>query len=103
MRTATIDLMDQRARTYDNRGPDPLIGQITQYLRSLPWVGEAAVRVRDQGQVFHVEAFVQPRTGQVEVQQLDEASAGVAELDWKVQDVVVVPRAKLPEQADPGR
>lgn len=53
------------------------------------------------GALIHVEAFAQPRTGQVDVQQLDDASAGVAELDWNVQDVVIAPRAKLPEQADP--
>ena len=102
-RTATIDLMDQRARTYDAKEPDPLIGRIAEYLRSLPWVRDAAVRVRDQGQVFHVEAFVQPSGSQVTLEQLDDASRGVARLDWKVQDIVIVPRHKLPDSADPGR
>lgn len=102
-RTAVIDLMDQRARTYDSRSPDPLAHEIVSYLRSRPWVAEAAVRVRDQGQVFHVEAFVVPHRSKVALARLTEASEGIADLDWKVQDVVVSPVEKLPDEADPGR
>ena len=102
-RTAVIDLMDQRARTHDSRSPDPLAREIVSYLRSRPWVADAAVRVRDQGQVFHVEAFVVPHRSKVALARLSEASEGIADLDWKVQDVVVSPVEKLPDEADPGR
>lgn len=102
-KTAVIDLMDQRARTHDSRSPDPLAREIVSYLRSRPWVADAAVRVRDQGQVFHVEAFVVPHRSKVALARLSEASEGIADLDWKVQDVVVSPVEKLPDEADPGR
>lgn len=102
-RTAIVDLMDQRARTYDSKNPHPLAGDIVSYLRNRPWVAEAAVRMRDQGQVFHIEAFVVPRRGKVTTHDLSAAAAGITDLDWKVQDVVIAPVEKLPNEADPGR
>jgi len=99
-RVAVVDLMDERARTYDNSEPDPLAHRIVSHLRAQPWVLEAAVRMRDQGQVFHVEAFVRPRRNRVSLQRIDAASKAIAALDWKVQDVVIVPVSQLPEEAD---
>jgi hypothetical protein len=61
------------------------------------------VRLRDQGQVFHVEAFVVPRRGSVSLRRITEVSEGIADLDWKVQDVVIVPAERLPDEADTGR
>lgn len=102
-RTAIVDLMDQRARTFDSAHPDPLAREIVSYLRSRPWIKDAAVRLRDQGQVFHVEAFVVPRRGKIAVQDITRVAEGIADLDWKVQDVVVVPAEALPDEADRGR
>lgn len=102
-RTAIVDLMDQRARTYDSTQPHPLGADIVRYLRSRPWVARAGVRMRDQGQVFHVEAFVVPHRRKVSLADLTAAAEGVADLDWKMQDVVVIPVEHLPEEADTGR
>jgi divalent metal cation (Fe/Co/Zn/Cd) transporter len=102
-RSAVVDLMDQRATTYDDDGPHPLAAKITRLLRSLPWVADAAVRMRDQGQVFHVEAFVVPRRTRVSIRKISQVSERIARLDWKVQDVVVVPTDQLPDEADPAR
>lgn len=98
-RTAILDLIDQRARTEDDRGAHPLIGRIVQRLEELPWVDAAAVRMRDMGQVFHVEAYVVPRRRKVRVRELDEARRAVAEIDWKMQDVSIVVVPALPEEA----
>ncbi|WP_431826277.1 cation transporter [Microbacterium algeriense] len=102
-RTAIVDLMDQRARTYDSKNPHPLARDIVSYLRSRPWVADAGVRMRDQGQVFHVEAFVVPHRNKVSVEDIDAAAAGIADIDWKMQDVVVMPVGDLPDEADTGR
>ncbi|UYO97701.1 cation transporter [Microbacterium sp. M28] len=99
-RSAVRDLMDQRARTYDDEAPHPLAAEVVRYLRRLPWIAEAAVRMRDEGQVFHIEAFVRPVRRGVSLAKLRRASEGIAALDWKVQDVVVVPVEQLPDEAD---
>lgn len=102
-RSAVSDLMDRRARTYDDKEPHPLIAEVTDLLRSLSWVANAAVRVRDLGQVFHVEAFVVLAENAVTPQQLREASEAVASIDWKVQDIVIAVADRLPREADPGK
>jgi divalent metal cation (Fe/Co/Zn/Cd) transporter len=102
-KTAIVDLMDQRARTYDSKKAHPLAAEIVAYLRRLPWVSDAAVRMRDQGQVFHIEAFVVPKKRKVTVHDMTTTAEGIAALDWKVQDVVIVPSERLPDEADTGR
>lgn len=99
-RAAVRDLIDQRARTEDDAKPHPLAARIVHRAVELPWVREAAVRMRDMGQVFHVEVFVVPNRERVKVQDLEEARHALAALDWKVQDIVVIPTPVLPEEAE---
>jgi len=99
IRGAITDLMDTRAMTFDDGEPHPLIDRINEHLRGLPWVAEAGSRVRDQGHVFHVEAFVVPRGPLPPLKAFEEARDGCIDLDWKVQDVVVVPVPELPAEA----
>jgi divalent metal cation (Fe/Co/Zn/Cd) transporter len=97
LRGAVRGLMDARATTYDDKKPHPLISRVDDELRKLPWVREARSRVRDEGHVFHVESFIVPRDGVASLDQLSRARQLVADLDWKLRDVVVVPVAELPE------
>ncbi|ERG64427.1 MULTISPECIES: cation diffusion facilitator family transporter [Agrococcus] len=99
MKAAITDLMDTRATTFDDGKPHPDAAEIDDYLRGLPWVAEAGSRVRDQGHVFHVESFVVPRHGMhPTMQQLLDARDGCIDLDWKIQDIVLVPIDELPEE-----
>ncbi|WP_295101843.1 cation diffusion facilitator family transporter [uncultured Microbacterium sp.] len=100
---AVVDLMDQRARTFNDKHAHPLAHDITEYLREQSWIADAAVRIRDQGQVFHVEAFIVPKKPRVSVDRINDVSEGISALDWKVQDVVVVACQKLPDEADTAR
>jgi divalent metal cation (Fe/Co/Zn/Cd) transporter len=99
-RTAVIDLMDQRARTYDSTHPHPLAGDVLATMRSRPWVAQASLRMRDQGHVFHIEAFVVPRRRRVTLDQTNDLARRITDLDWKVQEVVIVPVDRLPEGTD---
>ncbi|KJL17909.1 cation transporter [Microbacterium foliorum] len=101
-RAAVVDLMDERARTFDSKKPHPLAGDIVARLRAQSWVRDAAVRLRDQGQVFHVEAFVVARRAKVATRDIAAAAEEITALDWKMQDVVIVLADQLPDEADPG-
>lgn len=90
---ATAGLMDSRARTVDDSEPHPLVEEVEELVRETVWVADIAVRVRDLGHLFHVEALVVPRHGQVDLAQLSELDERIQELDWKVSDVVVAPVA----------
>lgn len=103
LRGAIGGLTDTRAKTYDDAEPDPVGHQIDAYLQSLNWVKEARSRVRDEGHVFHVESFVVPRRWPgASLRRLERARQSCIELDWKVQDMVIVPVSELPEEYLPG-
>ena len=99
MVTAIQDLIDKRATSYDEAAVHPILRDILHTLHADPAVREAAVRVRDLGQVLHVEAFVVPRRKRIEVADLEALQRKVVELDWKMQDVVLIPVSKLPAEA----
>ncbi|MFC7359291.1 cation diffusion facilitator family transporter [Nocardioides astragali] len=97
LRHASSALMDERARTYDDKHPHPLTRDVDAALQRLAWVGDSRSRVRDQGHVFHVEAFVQPVGDAPSLDQLEDAVEALRDLDWKVNDVVVMPVRDLPD------
>jgi divalent metal cation (Fe/Co/Zn/Cd) transporter len=101
---AVTDLMDARATTFDDASPHPVALAVDDYLRGLKWVDAAGSRVRDEGHVFHIEAFVVPRRGRMpSLDALDDARRACIALDWKVQDIVLVPVRELPEVVDTRR
>lgn len=102
LRVATSALMDAQATSVDGKETHPLVHEVDDLLRDLPWVSEAGSRVRDLGHVFHVEAFVVPREGSPSLEVLREAREAAIRLDWKVQDMTVVPVEELPEEFLPG-
>lgn len=102
VRTATTALMDVRASTVDGRHAHPLDAKVDELLAGVPWAREGRVRLRDQGHVFHAECFVVPRQDRMpSVEDLEDLGGHVAALDWKLQDVVVVPVTELPEELLP--
>ncbi|WP_255556444.1 cation transporter [Tessaracoccus palaemonis] len=95
--SAVLDLMDQRARSFDDSEPHPLSSDIVKRVRREAWVRDASVRMRDMGQVFHIEVFVIPRA-EVSIEQLEATRDDVAALDWKAQDIALIPVSSLPDE-----
>jgi divalent metal cation (Fe/Co/Zn/Cd) transporter len=96
-------LMDKRAMTYDDAAPHPLGHELDTYLRGLAWTDDARSRIRDQGHVFHVESFVVPAAGTTPTMgQLEAAREACIAMDWKVQDMVIIPVLELPSEFLPG-
>lgn len=104
-RASVLVLMDMRATTYDQSQPDPVHDRIDALLRRRNWVRDAASRIRDEGQVFHVESYVVSRRAKVKVADVDRAVADILALDWRVQDVSVsvVSELDLPEEEEEGQ
>lgn len=102
LRDSIGDLMDSRAAQYDGTDPDPVIRLIVDTLEKADWVACAECRVRDEGHVLHAEAFVVPISGEApSLGQLAHAREQCVELDWRIQDIVVIPVEELPEELLP--
>ncbi|MCT1922788.1 cation transporter [Brevibacterium luteolum] len=102
LRDAVRDLMDSRATQYDGTSPDPLTDRVVDCLGSASWVAEAECRIRDQGHVLHIEAFVVPVDGRApSLEEAAELRERCVELDWRVKDFVLSVVEKLPEELLP--
>ena len=99
LRAAVGDLLDARATPIGSDEPHPVVRQLQRAAEATDWVDRATVRVRDMGHVFHSEVFVVPRHGiDPTVDQIEELQRRCAELDWKVEDTVVVVTHHLPKE-----
>lgn len=97
------DLMDERPTTVEADRPDPVVARLRTLLRQLPWVADAGVRLREEGQALTGEAFVVPRrVGADLLDHLEDAAARLRAADWRVYDVAVVPVRQLPPAEDDG-
>lgn len=89
LRAAATDLMDSRPERYDASGEHPLVGDLEKELRSLAWVKDARVRLREMGHVFVGEAFVVPADDADPVAKIEEAIGRLGSVDWRLQEIVV--------------
>lgn len=93
---AITGLMDRRPTRFDGTDPHPLVHEIDEVLADVGWATDHGARVRDEGHVFHVEAFLVPADGQVvTVERLAAVCRALTEISWKVQDVVVTVVAEV--------
>ena len=98
-RYAVRDLLDERARTYDSEDTHPLADELLKTMRRHSWVSDAGLRLRDQGQVFHAEVFFTPDGPTPHVETLDTVVRELRAVDWKVQDIVLIPVRQIPDEA----
>lgn len=90
LRGAVEGLADARPTRFDGTDPHPLLAEIDRLLDSVGWVRDHGARVRDEGHVFHVEAFLAPAADEeITVERLADVRQLLADLSWKLDDVVV--------------
>lgn len=96
LRSALSSMIDSAPETLEDEDPHPLPSAVNHHLLSLPWVKATGCRVREESQIFHVEAFVvtEELDGNL-VDAIDKARDGCLALDWKIQDVVIMPVHEL--------
>lgn len=99
MRSSLDSLTESSPSRLGKSEPHPLPGLVNRRLSELPWVKEVGCRTREEGQVFHIEAFVVPDSpGDTSAERLIEAREECLKLNWKIHDVSVIPVRDLPEQ-----
>lgn len=100
---ATQDLMDARPDTYDESAPHPVKGRVEEEVASWPWVREALVRLRENGHVLAGQVWVVPAQEDGLVDRIEEGVERLRELDWKLDDIVIVPVREIRDVPDGER
>jgi len=95
IKEAVGDLLDRRPHSITTGKPEGLAEELEQRLELLSWVKQAAVRLREEGNVISGEAFVVPDCNLDLVARLECARKLLKSQDWRVYEIVVVPVEKL--------
>ncbi len=91
LRDVMADMLDETPKVVDGTQREGLPERVRTYLKALPWVEDADVRIRDGGHAFTGEAFVIPRDARDLVARLREAAEGARALDWRMLDLTIMP------------
>lgn len=90
-RRAVSDLMDSRPESVEGDQPSDLPERVEDELRSLEWVREVRVRMREEGHVFYGDAIVVVEDQAGLASQIDEATERILALDWRIYDFLIAP------------
>jgi len=102
VRQVVADLMDETPTelgTHDEH--ETLPRKIKAAAEELDWVERAAVRLREHGRALTGDVFVVPRTEDNLVRHIEDASARLQKLDWRLHDLTVTPVSRIDEDAPP--
>ena len=91
LRDVMADMLDETPKTVDGDAREGLPERVRTYLKGLPWVADADVRIRDGGHAFTGEAFVIPKDARDLVRRLHDAAEGARALDWRMLDLTIMP------------
>ncbi len=95
---AVSDLMDSRPESVEGDRVSGIPKRAENELRSLHWVKDVRVRMREEGHVFYGDAIVVVDEGQADlVKRIEEATERVMALDWRIYDFVITPSASPAE------
>jgi len=101
VRNSVADLMDEQPKTYDESAPHPLIQVLRRELSRLDWVEEYALRLREHGHLFAGDVWLVPaRDDEGLAERLEALGEQLAELDWRMHDLVLAPVNSLEEVPD---
>ncbi|MDQ3169390.1 MAG: cation transporter [Acidobacteriota bacterium] len=105
LRDVMADMLDETPKVVDGSAREGLPERVRTYLRGLPWVADADVRIRDGGHAFTGEAFVVVKDSRELVPRIREAVEGACALDWRMLDLSIMPVESLepaPAKNGPG-
>jgi cation diffusion facilitator family transporter len=107
LRQVIGDLMDETPTQMGGRELEDLPERLKACAESMPWVAQAAVRLREHGHVIAGEVLVVPRDEQDLVSRIERAVETLTKVDWRIYTLTVMPVSELkdgvmPKQPSPA-
>jgi len=91
LKNAIADLMDRTPMDVTSEKPDLLTEEIRQKVLEFPWVEDAMIRFREQGQVYFGEVYVKMKADSDSDKLIEEAKQKLKDYHWKIHDVTIMP------------
>ena len=91
------DLMDARPKSVEGDRDEPVPARVENELRSMDWIGDVRVRMREEGHVFYGDAAVVVTDERNLVGKIEDATERVMALDWRIYDFVIAPTKSVEE------
>ncbi|WP_432560879.1 cation diffusion facilitator family transporter [Kineococcus sp. SYSU DK003] len=95
VKAAFADLMDRVPTSPGAQEPLELIEEVEQHVRSLAWVREAEIRLREHGHLITGEVYVVPAATTSLPELVQDAMDDLQRLDWRLREVTIVTVAQL--------
>jgi len=99
------DMMDESPTQLGERKLEPLPRRLRDEVRQLPWVKDAAARLREHGHTVTGEVFVVPRHNALGADELleetERTAAQLQRIDWRLHGLMVVPVRALEKTSPP--
>ena len=95
--------MDEVPTKADESETEDWEKKLRQRVKSLGWVRDADVRLREEGSVFTGEVYVVPYSTDDLTKRNDELQKLARELDWRFYDLSMVPVETLSPRCHPER
>ncbi|HKH92788.1 MAG TPA: hypothetical protein VKA54_13360, partial [Gemmatimonadaceae bacterium] len=99
------DMMDESPTELGKRKLEPLPKRLRDEARQLPWVKDAASRLREHGHTVTGEVFIVPRSDSMSaddlVDEIGKLAARLEQLDWRLHGLMVIPVHALEERIPP--
>ena len=99
-RQAVSDLMDARPKSVQGDRSEGVPARIENELRSLSWVDDVKVRMREEGHVFYGDALVVVSDERELLSKIEKATGHITALDWRIYDFVISPASSLDELSE---
>lgn len=90
-RQSISDLMDSRPASVEGERMEAIPTRVENELRSLPWVEDVRVRMREEGHVFFGDAIVLVADQRDLTARIQEATDRIMALDWRMYDFLISP------------
>jgi len=103
LRQVVADLMDESPTKLGSKELEALPEKIRDAAEQLPWVKEAAVRLREHGHVISGDVFVVPRDDADLVARVERAADDLTKIDWRIYSLMVMPVTTLDGERVPHR
>lgn len=99
LRRVVDDLMDEVPTDVEDDSVEPVERRLREAMRTLDWVEDADVRLREAGHLLTGELYLVPREEAGLLERSERLREELTRLDWRLNDLVVVPVSTMEKRA----